>query len=840
MFTKTATTVLLSALTAPALFAQGQPQQGALTPLFETVPAQTFSHFYADDAAVQQRNVLINMEMLDNDDSTPTGPQNGVLLNLFPGVEFVGVFTGFENAYGGGYITSFDLQGVDNGHAWFSVLNDGVVATVRAGEVLYKVNYVGDGQATISLIDENLSPECGTNTGFEIQPGNGSGSGGSGNGNRTHDHEVDMMVVYTDNARAANGGTNGMNALINLAIYETNLAYSQSDVAQRLMLVHTEELNYVEHGNDLNYLSELQDPADGIADNVHTLRNEYGADLVSMIYTVGSYCGVGYVMTTLSSTFEAFGFTVVQDSCATGNYSFGHELGHNMGAQHDRANAGTGLTSYSYGWRTTDNAYRSVMAYSPGTRLPFFSNPNKTAPNGLALGTANDDNARTLDYSATTITAFRNSVDYGQRVSTMMAANNGFAGNMFDIEPQTDIEIWALMVNTSSTSTETFDVWVRDGSYVGNENSSAGWVLWGSDSVTGSGQDIATFIYPGTHSFKAGQTYGIYIDMASYPTGGGSMRYTNGAPRTFENNYLKITTGVGKGSGFAGSTFNDRIWNGALYYRGDVGQVQLATTMASNNGFAGNMFDVDVHNDITVNSFEINVDASATGAAGPVYADVWMRTGSYVGNETNSAAWTYVGSEVASIANPIDTYTRIAVGDIDLKAGTTYAFYIHLASYAAGQRLKYTSGTVGDYYENSDMRIHIGAGRSGDIFTGATFTYRTWNGRINYSANHAGPHIWVHDLKGNQVNHIHMKNCTPGSRQYLSWSIAGGGPQNSPWGTIYLTNPYHTLPWVVADSNGDAIVSTFSPAAASGLHVWLQSLDLSSLGLSNGADLDIE
>jgi reprolysin-like metallo-peptidase family M12B len=558
-----------------------------------------------------------------------------------------------------------------------------------------------------------------------------------------------------------------------------------------------------------------------------------------MFYTVGSYCGVGYVMTTLSGTFEAFGFTVVQDSCATGNYSFGHELGHNMGAQHDRANAGTGLTSYSYGWRTTDNAYRSVMSYSPGTRLPFFSNPNKLAPNGLALGTANDDNTRCLNYSATTITGFRGSVDYGQRVFTTMTSNNGFAGNMFDLEPETDIEIWALMVNTNSTLSETFDVWVRDGSYVGNENSSAGWELWGSDSVTGSGQDVATFIYPGTRSFKAGQTYGIYIDMASYGVNAGSsMRYTNGAPKTYQNNYLKITSGVGKGAGFGGSTFSDRVWNGAIYYRGDVGEVQLATTMASNNGFAGNMFDVDVQNDITINSFEINVDA--TGAAGPVYADVWMRTGSYIGNETNSAAWTYVGSEIASLANAVDTYTRITVGDIDLSANTTYAFYIHLASYAAGQSLRYTNGVAGEYYENSDMRIHTGIGRTGEIFTGSSFTYRTWNGRINYSANHAGPHIWVHDLKGNQINHVHMTNCTPGSRQYLSWSVAGGGPQGSPWGTIYLTNPYFTLPWVAADSNGNAIVSTYSPPAASGLHVWLQSLDLDTLGLTNGADIDIE
>ena len=70
----------------------------------------------------------------------------------------------------------------------------------------------------------------------------------------------DVMVVYTPAARAGAGGTTAMNALINLAVAETNTAYLRSGVFPRLRLVHTEEVAYTESGNfstDLNRLTEI-------------------------------------------------------------------------------------------------------------------------------------------------------------------------------------------------------------------------------------------------------------------------------------------------------------------------------------------------------------------------------------------------------------------------------------------------------------------------------------------------------------------------------------------------------------------------------------------------------
>lgn len=48
---------------------------------------------------------------------------------------------------------------------------------------------------------------------------------------------VDLLVVYTSTARAKQGGTSAMNALITLGVDLANQAYQNSQIAMRLRLV---------------------------------------------------------------------------------------------------------------------------------------------------------------------------------------------------------------------------------------------------------------------------------------------------------------------------------------------------------------------------------------------------------------------------------------------------------------------------------------------------------------------------------------------------------------------------------------------------------------------------
>lgn len=51
----------------------------------------------------------------------------------------------------------------------------------------------------------------------------------------------------------------------------------------------------------------------------HTLRDEYGADLVALIIDDPQYCGIAYLGPRTDLMFSVTGW-----NCATGYYSFGH------------------------------------------------------------------------------------------------------------------------------------------------------------------------------------------------------------------------------------------------------------------------------------------------------------------------------------------------------------------------------------------------------------------------------------------------------------------------------------------------------------------------------------
>ena len=70
------------------------------------------------------------------------------------------------------------------------------------------------------------------------------------------------------------------------------------------------------------------------------MRNTYKADEVVLIgegYGTGSgACGIAWLMSGNNPSFAPNAYAVVDRTCATGYYSFGHEMGHNMGLNHAR------------------------------------------------------------------------------------------------------------------------------------------------------------------------------------------------------------------------------------------------------------------------------------------------------------------------------------------------------------------------------------------------------------------------------------------------------------------------------------------------------------------------
>ncbi len=217
---------------------------------------------------------------------------------------------------------------------------------------------------------------------------------------------IRTMVVITATAKAQLADPI---AYVTTAFSETNTGYSRSGVQitnQQAGPLYT--ATYTESGDLQTDLNRFASTTDGVLDAVHSLRNTNTADVVVFMVDGGSYCGLANAIGATSST----AFAVVKRSCAVGNYSFGHEIGHLQGARHDPANDPTNTPlPYAHGYADPAGGYRTIMAYPCPSgacpRLNYWSNPSILF-NGKALGnTTRSDNARVLNGSRSTIAGFR-------------------------------------------------------------------------------------------------------------------------------------------------------------------------------------------------------------------------------------------------------------------------------------------------------------------------------------------------------------------------------------------------------------------------------------------------
>jgi hypothetical protein len=225
--------------------------------------------------------------------------------------------------------------------------------------------------------------------------------------------QIDVLVKWTPGAESGAGGPVAIRAVAEAAVAVSNHVYAACGVAIRMRAVGYSVTE--PYANDAgNPLGEVTSTDDGLLDGVHAERDAAGADLVALLTAPHpNYCGVAYL---LGGPYAEYGFSVTVWSCALGGLTFTHEVGHNQGCCHAPGDGGGctsgGVFPYSVGHRfTAPNGvqYRTVMAYSPGTRIPRLSSP-VTVFAGSPTGLAEADNARTLNETAVVMANYRCSV----------------------------------------------------------------------------------------------------------------------------------------------------------------------------------------------------------------------------------------------------------------------------------------------------------------------------------------------------------------------------------------------------------------------------------------------
>lgn len=217
-----------------------------------------------------------------------------------------------------------------------------------------------------------------------------------------------VLVVATNAAVAAYGGN--MQSLVQLAVAESNQGYANSNVGITMQLAGYETTSYSESGNFTTDLARFRNTSDGYMDSIHTSRNSTAADVGVLLINNTSYCGLASGIGSTAAT----AFAAVYWDCATGYYSFAHEIGHLQSARHDIANdPSTSPYAYGHGYRyepASGSRWRTIMAYdcSAGCpRLNYWSNPN-ISYNGVPMGIASSaDNQRVLVNTKATVSGFR-------------------------------------------------------------------------------------------------------------------------------------------------------------------------------------------------------------------------------------------------------------------------------------------------------------------------------------------------------------------------------------------------------------------------------------------------
>ena len=313
---------------------------------------------------------------------------------------------------------------------------------------------------------------------------------------------VDLVIGYTQGFVTAQGGTGNAVTRLNSMVDTANAGLVNSIVSGQIRLVHTMQVNYTDTNTNDAALDQLtgydsdaqkQTTPNAAFNALRAAREQYGADLVSLVRPFKDpeqdSCGIAWLVgggkqvVTSTNGWDYFGYSVVSDGTDKNEsdgktyyceeHTLAHELGHNMGSQHDRNTAkgddgklddpdDYGAFAYSFGYKPA--AFYTIMAYGDAGQTSYltFSNPRTTFCGHVACGVNNsEDNAKSLGLVMPPVAGFRSTVggdDVPLPVARRIDANGNARADLFFFNHSTGKLVTWFMSGTSRTAYATSSI----------------------------------------------------------------------------------------------------------------------------------------------------------------------------------------------------------------------------------------------------------------------------------------------------------------------------------------------------------------------------------------------
>lgn len=239
---------------------------------------------------------------------------------------------------------------------------------------------------------------------------------------------IEMLVLYTDQARTDAGGQAALDNLIIASVDDVNSTFQNTTGLEHISasLVHTQLYpGFVPTGNhEADLLAIQSDPF------VIGLRDQYRADVVSVMLRNESgnpeveACGAaftqyqGCLVTSPQpecgpgiANFKDWAFNWVSVECARHplRLAFPHELGHNLGGHHPEAQTSVTPEQAAFPWAFAHNIPNgsTILGVNNTPNLLNFSNPDDIV-SGQPLGIVDEaDNGRVVEVFGPEMTNFR-------------------------------------------------------------------------------------------------------------------------------------------------------------------------------------------------------------------------------------------------------------------------------------------------------------------------------------------------------------------------------------------------------------------------------------------------